>query len=141
MIEVVTASLTKHQVETLKAKDPDKYASLPDEGLSVNIQYDFGADLAEQAVIFGEKVCSNMIKGHVKFNMQARMRNMLAEGKTAKEIQKAFYNLTENTHVYKPTEGMTRMSFVEKQKARMEKLSPEEREKQKAELKALLESV
>jgi len=141
MLESVNASLTAHQVEVLKKKDPEKYAGLPDDGTSVDIQYDFGDDLAAQAVLFGEKVCSNMIKGHVKFNMQARIRNMLADGKTPKEIQKAFYNLQENTHVYKPTEGMTRMSFVEKQKSKLDKLGPEEREKAKAELRSLLDSM
>jgi len=141
MLESISASLTAHQVQVLKAKDAEKYASLPDDGTSVDIQYDFGDDLAAQAVIFGEKVCSNMIKGHVKFNMQAKIRNMLADEKSPKEIQKAFYNVQEGIHVYKPTEGMTRMSFVEKQKSKMEKLTPEEREKQKAELRALLESM
>lgn len=141
MLQTLSASLTEHQVSVLKQKDPEKYASLSDKGTSVDITYDFGDDLAGAAAIFGEKICMNMIKGHMKFNIQARIRNMLAEGKTAKQIQAAFYNVEENTHVYKPSEAATRMTFVEKQKAKMDKLSPEEREKQKTELKALLESM
>ena len=143
MLTEVVSSLTEYQVDKLKRADADKYAALPDEGVSATIQYEFGSDISEAVDLFGDEVCLNMIKGHVKFSLQQRVRDMLTSGKTQEEIQDAFYDIQTGQHVWKPSEGggRTKKSAVEKERDRLRKLPDEQRATERARMIAMLEEM
>lgn len=138
MLKDVEASLTPERVEKLQAEDTDKYGDLPEEGVAVSIQYDFG-DTVEQAVeFFGEEICKSMIEGHIRFGLQGMIRNKLAEGKSPQQIQAEIFNVETGEHIYKPSKAGPKKSAVEKEKSRLMKLDPEARSRQKEELLKML---
>ena len=138
MLKDVSASLTKRKVASLKKEDAKKYGSLPEEGLEVVIQYDFPEDTASAAEAFGEKICATLIEGHARFTMQTRMRNKLAAGQDADEIQAAFFDVAKGEYNWIPSEASIRKSSVEKEKDRLGKLDPETREREKQALLDML---
>lgn len=141
MLKEVKASLTPDRVAKLKVEDEEKYGFLPDEGLEVTVEYDFGDDTQHAIELFTDKICLSMIQGHILFSLQGKIRNMLAAGKTFEEIQDALYDLDKNEHVWKPTEAAGRKSEVEKTKDKLSKMSPEARARAKEELMGYLEAM
>ena len=135
----ITASLTADAVKKLKAgKEGEKYTNLPDEGLQCEFQYDFGDNTQESIKIFTDTVCRSMIVGHIKFTIQSIARTKLKAGASAKAIQAFFYDPATETNVYKPGEYTGRKSSVEKEHDRIEKMSPESKQKEIEALKVML---
>ena len=136
------AKLTPHAVKGLKKLDPEKYGFLPNEGVGpVTVQYDFGKDIPEACEFFTEEICQNLIAGHAKFGFQAKIRDMLAQGKSPVEIQAAFYNLETGEHVHKPSQAGPRLTHTEKERNRIMKLDPEAKAREKAALQAMLDDM
>ena len=136
-MEKVTASLTPEAVEKLKASEEGQkgiFKHLSDGGTSVECDYDFGDDIEDMVERFGDEVCKNMIRGHIKFGLQGAMRRWLTEGLDADEIQ-------EKVAAYLPGLSKPKKSAVEKERDRLSKLDPETREREKEALRALLDSM
>jgi hypothetical protein len=139
--EKVTATLTAHRIGKLKNSDKNKegkYDSLPDSNQTAEILYNFGDNVQDAVERFGEKVIMSFITGHCLFSLQERMRALMEQGLSDDEIQAKIYNPEEDTYVWKPGLAPARKSPVEKMADRLRKLDPMEREKQIAELEALL---
>jgi hypothetical protein len=140
-MEEVTATLTPEAVAKLKKEMPEKYNDLPDEGMTANIIYEFGETVSDAVGYFGEEVCKNMIKGHILFSLQSYIRSLLSRGFSPADIQEKIFSVDDGEHVWKPSEGRTRKSELEKYKDKLSKLSPEERARQKEKLMAMLEEM
>ena len=140
--QTIKASLTADAVTKLKGgKDGEKYQALPDEGLEVEFQYDFGDNNAEAVTLFGEPVVRSYIVGHCSFTIQGIARSMLKAGKSVKQIQAHFFDSATGKNVYKPGEYTGRKSAVEKEHDRILKLSPEKRDMEIAELERVLSRI
>jgi len=133
----VKYSLTPHQVAKLKQDDENGiYANIPDEGIKASMQYGFGENSKENVKIFGDVVCQNMVREHIKFWIAGRARKMLAMGKTPEEIQEAFYNPETMEVILQPSETSTRgKSAAEKEADRISKI--DDPAKKKAEIEAM----
>lgn len=140
MLTGVKASLTKERVAKLKEEDAEKYGFLPDEGIEVEVQYDFGDNLADAASKFSEEIILNMFQGHVKFGLQSMIRNKLEQGLSQSEIQAEIFNVDTGEYVYKPSKTV-RLSEEEKIKRDLSKKSPEERAAAKERLLKMLDEV
>jgi len=140
-IQKVKASLTKDRIASLKKEDPQKYGFLPADGVEAEVDYDFGATPAEAEKYFGAEVVMRLLNFAISHPIQSKIRDMLSDGKKKAEIQAAIYDTATKKHIYKPGLGGERKSPVEKEAARLKKLTPEQREKEKAALLELLESM
>ena len=147
MTTAIGASLTKDKVASLKNKDAEKYAPLPDEGTGIiEIQYELGDTPKEAGDIFGKDVVMSQLEFGIGHAIQAKIRNrsaeLLSQGKSipeAKEIiQAEIYNIETGEYVWKPGMAATRKSPLEKEKDRLSKLDPEKKEREIAALKAML---
>ncbi|KKN73985.1 hypothetical protein LCGC14_0395510 [marine sediment metagenome] len=137
--QTIKASLTPDAVEKLKeGKDGEKYQSLPDEGLEVEFQYDFGDNNAEAVALFGEGVVRSYIVGHCSFTIQGIARSMLKAGRSAKQIRAHFFDESTGLNVYQPGEYTGRKTAVEKEHDRILKMSPEKRDAEITELEKVL---
>jgi hypothetical protein len=145
MLTPVKSSLTREAVAKLKANaptdKPDKFNYLPDEGVEVTTQYDFGDDTAAAVAAFTDKVCLSMIQGHIKFSLQQKIRDLLADGKTEEEIQAAIYDVNTGEYKWKPGEARPRKSDLDKERTKIKKMTPEERKAYKAQILAELEAM
>ncbi len=136
----IKASLTPDAVEKLKAgKEGEKYAEL--EARETEFQFDFGDDTEEAVAIFGDNVVRSYIVGHCSFTLQGIARSLMKAGKTDEEIQAHFYDPATEMNVYRPGEYTGRKSAVEKEHDRIEKMSPEAKEKEIDALRAMLEGL
>jgi len=128
----VSAALTTYQIKKLKEDDKEnKFAHLSgDANVEAEIEYDFGGDIYAAIEKFGEEVIQNLVIGHMKFTIQAKIRDFLSEGKTQAEIQEYFTT-------WKPG-VVTRVPKIEKEKKRLLALDPDARAKEVAKLKEML---
>jgi len=145
----VKTSVTPDAVAKLKEKDAklkpaeQLYQKLPDEGIALSIDYDFGKNTEEAIKLFGDDICQSMIKGHIKFTLQGRVRSyalaLLAKGTPKEEVEKQvrakFFDPATGKNIWLPSLAGEKMSGTEKEYNRIKKIS--DPEAQKAEIAAI----
>jgi len=146
----VKASVTKQKVASLKAQeDGDKYAKLPNAGIpEVGVQYDFGANPTEAEKYFGAEVVMRLLNFAISHPIQSKIRDGLiagvSEGKSVGEVVKAIQAslFANGKNVWIPGTASPRMSAVEKEKVRLNKIDdPAKKAAEIAALKALIASM
>ncbi len=143
--EKVTAVLTAHRISKLKEDEKlnkdGKYDFLPDQDISATIMYDFGDDPQDAVDRFGKDVVMSFIEGHCLFGLQEKIRSLLQQGLSEEEIQEKIYDVDNEEYIWKPGLAPARKSTIEKLADKLNSLDPDEKERQRKILQAMLDKM
>lgn len=104
-------------------------AQTADGAVQIKFEYEFGETLKDAVELFGEKVVHSYVVRSLTIAAQGAARGMMKSGKSKEEILKAMES-------WKPGEPRQTKSPEEKIRSLVDKMSPEDRARLAAELRA-----
>lgn len=156
-IETITTTLTEQtKRKYLNKLNPDGSNKLhpsiwPLGNTELSIQYDLLDDnqpvsdyATAVAAAFSPDLVRRAIKAALKESIAARMKDIAAQyGKIGEDLQAEFYNLTDSTFIFKPSDSISRQLAAKRNKltAAFEDLNPDERQAELDRLRAELDEM